>query len=469
MSFHKTAILSLFLLFAIGGFLGASTLIKAANSTVLPVAVSVPQGISMADQIKILRTRQGILESELNYVSPEYFFSGNIGLESVGAEVTALQKFLNGHGYPVAESGPGSAGSETSYFGPGTEAALAKFQSANGIVPADGYLNGRTMTAINPPRVSAQIVASSSNQIFAWPHAITKIGDRMVVGTIKENPGRVVIFTNPNDLSQYLATTTPGFMNLADVDYDAVHNRLYFVSSRTDNDHMEILSMNPDTLAWTPVFEFNAVTGIGRSTIATDGSYVYAATESTPAYMIKVRISDWSLQKTNAFPDGPGFHSSTLREYADHGEWYISTYSVPSVFYKVNVNDFSYTSTVLTESGDITNDVYFRPVDDRGGLYYVPSENGFGADVVNTETMSSTHYAVPDSYGFFSDGVDLYSVAPHDHQIIQYPGFNFDKPTFFQLAASFTPNEWFKTSNGNTYFTDYNNPAALYRYAVSPR
>lgn len=49
-------------------------------------------------------------------------------------EVANLQKFLNANGFPVAQSGPGSAGNETSYFGPATQAALEKYQASKGIV-----------------------------------------------------------------------------------------------------------------------------------------------------------------------------------------------------------------------------------------------------------------------------------------------------------------------------------------------
>ena len=51
------------------------------------------------------------------------------------AQVKELQKFLNKMGYAVAAPGAaGSAGYETEYFGPATQAALKKFQAAQGIV-----------------------------------------------------------------------------------------------------------------------------------------------------------------------------------------------------------------------------------------------------------------------------------------------------------------------------------------------
>jgi len=66
----------------------------------------------------------------------------------VGDDVALLQKFLNANGATVAASGPGSSGSETTYFGPLTEAALAKYQAANGIMPAAGYFGPITRAHI---------------------------------------------------------------------------------------------------------------------------------------------------------------------------------------------------------------------------------------------------------------------------------------------------------------------------------
>lgn len=56
-------------------------------------------------------------------------FTQNLKQGATGAEVMALQKFLNSNGFTVATSGAGSAGSETSTFGPATKAAVIKFQN----------------------------------------------------------------------------------------------------------------------------------------------------------------------------------------------------------------------------------------------------------------------------------------------------------------------------------------------------
>jgi peptidoglycan hydrolase-like protein with peptidoglycan-binding domain len=80
--------------------------------------------------------------------SPTISFMRDLATGSIGADVKALQTYLNAHGFTVASSGPGSSGHETMTFGPGTKAALVKFQKANGISPAVGYFGPKTRAAI---------------------------------------------------------------------------------------------------------------------------------------------------------------------------------------------------------------------------------------------------------------------------------------------------------------------------------
>ena len=65
-----------------------------------------------------------------------------IGTE--GPDVKQLQKYLNSIGFKLADSGLGSPGNETAYFGSVTQKALQRFQCArnivcNGTVASDGY------------------------------------------------------------------------------------------------------------------------------------------------------------------------------------------------------------------------------------------------------------------------------------------------------------------------------------------
>ena len=60
-----------------------------------------------------------------------YNFTLNHKMGDQGGEVMDIQKFLNANGFPVASSGAGSPGNETSYFGSRTKAAVMAWQNAN--------------------------------------------------------------------------------------------------------------------------------------------------------------------------------------------------------------------------------------------------------------------------------------------------------------------------------------------------
>lgn len=89
-------------------------------------------------QIQALLAQIASLQAQLGtgststsgWVCPAGNFITNLGPGSTGAEVMAVQKFLNSNaGTIVATSGAGSAGMETSYYGPATAAAVMKFQA----------------------------------------------------------------------------------------------------------------------------------------------------------------------------------------------------------------------------------------------------------------------------------------------------------------------------------------------------
>ncbi len=81
----------------------------------------------------------------------DYYFSNNLYPGANNAEVKMLQKALNDGGYSVSQSGLGSEGNESTYFGGKTTAAVASFQSAVGINAGAyaGYFGPSTRNMFN--------------------------------------------------------------------------------------------------------------------------------------------------------------------------------------------------------------------------------------------------------------------------------------------------------------------------------
>jgi len=92
---------------------------------------------------------QTMLFADLIPPPPKYVFTRDLHIGSAGVDVKFLQIFLNAHNCPVADSGPGSPGHETSTFGILTQQALEKFQRDNAITPAFGYFGPLTRTKVN--------------------------------------------------------------------------------------------------------------------------------------------------------------------------------------------------------------------------------------------------------------------------------------------------------------------------------
>jgi peptidoglycan hydrolase-like protein with peptidoglycan-binding domain len=92
-------------------------------------------------------------------------FTRDLSLGSQGEDVRQLQIYLNAHGFPVAASGAGSLGNETTYFGPATQAALAAFQKSAGISPASGYFGPKTRASLIGGTAAAPTVSAPPTPI----------------------------------------------------------------------------------------------------------------------------------------------------------------------------------------------------------------------------------------------------------------------------------------------------------------
>lgn len=112
---------------------------------------------------KALNTKTGIIAGLRGQVvatdgtGKAYTFARSLKVGSVGEDVKELQKILNAEGFTIAVSGPGSIGKESTYFGPATQAALAKYQNfyrsdvltPNGLSTGTGYFGPATMKFMN--------------------------------------------------------------------------------------------------------------------------------------------------------------------------------------------------------------------------------------------------------------------------------------------------------------------------------
>ncbi|MBP7804765.1 MAG: hypothetical protein KA052_00895 [Candidatus Pacebacteria bacterium] len=67
--------------------------------------------------------------SQIDKKIPPVLFTRTLRKGTKSEDVILLQKFLNTHGYVIAEHGPGSLGSETDFFGNLTVVAISKFQT----------------------------------------------------------------------------------------------------------------------------------------------------------------------------------------------------------------------------------------------------------------------------------------------------------------------------------------------------
>lgn len=95
---------------------------------------------------------KGVVTAKEKVVEPEPVvekFTRDLTNGKTGEDVKELQVWLNNNGFPVAESGIGSKGNETSYYGRLTRNAVARFQEAHKIKPSVGFFGPITRKKLN--------------------------------------------------------------------------------------------------------------------------------------------------------------------------------------------------------------------------------------------------------------------------------------------------------------------------------
>ncbi len=113
---------------------------------------------NLADMGKVAEAEA--LKSEWHWLFPQTALasSGNtataalsvrdLELGMTGEDVRSLQQILNANGFVLAESGVGSPGNETDYFGTLTKSAVSAYQAAHQVVPSVGYFGPLTRSSM---------------------------------------------------------------------------------------------------------------------------------------------------------------------------------------------------------------------------------------------------------------------------------------------------------------------------------
>src|SRR3989338_9323959 len=117
-------------------FLSISTTVWLSGAMAfIPIAASAQTAADLEAQIATLLATIKQLQAQLTTLKGEaptlcgYSFAANLTVGSRGDDVKNLQMVLNSDSSTkVADSGAGSPGNETTYFGPATKAAVVKFQ-----------------------------------------------------------------------------------------------------------------------------------------------------------------------------------------------------------------------------------------------------------------------------------------------------------------------------------------------------
>ena len=280
----------------------------------------------------------------------------------------------------------------------------------------------------------------------------------------RTSPAKIVVFNNPNNLSDYDSVSIAGLAAIESMTYDSVNNRIYASADVSGSDNLTIYSINPDNIHdYTQVVNEVSLPDIGSPGIVTDGTYVYGGTYVAPAVIFKYRISNWSLVASRIWTGAEAVHAAALHVYSDRTEFYLSTSLGDAKIAKVNGSDLSYEEYNAGVGLGLSDDIAFKYLDETGGLLYLGAEFANDSYVLDTRTMTMTTFDAPRSYGNFIYNNDLY-VMGNQGYIAKYIDLDLDSPRLYKLIGEI-PNEFFHSSSGKKFFTNWSTPGYLKEYS----
>ncbi len=318
-------------------------------------------------------------------------------------------------------------------------------------------------TFLNHPLFQTTEVQNSGTSIFSQAHGNVQIGDKFYMGT-RTDPAKIVVFNDPDDLSDYDSVSIAGLVAIESMTYDSVHNRIYASADVSGSDNLTIYSINPDNIHdYTQVVNEVSLPDIGSPGIVTDGTYLYGGTYATPAKIFKYRISNWSLVTSITWTGAQAVHAATLHVYNDRTELYLSTSLGDAKIAKVNASDLSYVEYDAGTGLGLSDDISFKYLDETGGLLYLGAEFANISYVLDTRTMTITPFDAPQSYGSFMYNSDLYIMGNQGY-IAKYIDSDLDSLRLYKFSGD-VPNEFFYSSSGKKFFTNWSIPGYLKEYS----
>ncbi len=186
--------------------LTATTLMWAVGVAALPVSAQTTSGLqaqitALLAQIAQLQAQMGTSSSQTTTTS-SYSFTKDLTLGSKGADVTALQQLLINKGDLTAVSAP------TGYFGTATQAALGKYQAANGISPAAGYFGPKTRAFVNSMTVGSSTTTTTTTT--GGQTTTTTTGTQTTTSVAAPASGLLVTVASSNPATGSLISGTSG-------------------------------------------------------------------------------------------------------------------------------------------------------------------------------------------------------------------------------------------------------------------
>ncbi len=144
---------------------------------------------SLLAQLQALQAQQGGGSQTGGGVAVSCDFTRNLYPGDSGPQVKCLQRYLNAAGYTVADSGVGSPGNETEYYGSLTQAAVQEWQDAQGLDYGQwgGYFGPSSQAKYNELKASAPSTGTGSGTV------VVPSGTDLVVEEAPDAPGEKIL------------------------------------------------------------------------------------------------------------------------------------------------------------------------------------------------------------------------------------------------------------------------------------